>query len=116
MFNLIKELTELVGPVGQEEIVLDHMEQLWRAEGVAVERTKVGNLLARVGGSGPKVLLAAHADELCYLVRAIDPQGFLWLANGQGWQRAYGLRNSFTIGQRVKILARSGVMPSSTSS
>ena len=111
MFNLIKELTELVGPVGQEEIVLDHMEQLWRAEGVAVERTKVGNLLARVGGSGPKVLLAAHADELCYLVRAIDPQGFLWLANGQGWQRAYGLRNSFTIGQRVKILARSGVMP-----
>ncbi|MCB9157692.1 MAG: M20/M25/M40 family metallo-hydrolase [Caldilineaceae bacterium] len=111
MFNLIKELTELVGPVGQEEIVLDRMEQLWRAEGVAVERTKVGNLLARVGGSGPKVLLAAHADELCYLVRAIDPQGFLWLANGQGWQRAYGLRNSFTIGQRVKILARSGVIP-----
>ncbi|MEZ4708303.1 MAG: M20/M25/M40 family metallo-hydrolase [Caldilineaceae bacterium] len=111
MFNLIKELTELIGPVGQEKIVLDHMEQLWRAEGVAVERTKVGNLLARVGGSGPKVLLAAHADELCYLVRAIDPQGFLWLANGQGWQRAYGLRNSFTIGQRVKILARSGIIP-----
>ncbi|MEZ4658713.1 MAG: M20/M25/M40 family metallo-hydrolase [Caldilineaceae bacterium] len=111
MFNLIKELTELVGPVGQEEIVLNHMEQLWRAEGAPVERTKVGNLLARVGGSGPKVLLAAHADELCYLVRAIDPQGFLWLANGQGWQRAYGLRNSFTIGQRVKILARSGVIP-----
>lgn len=111
MFNLIKELTELVGPVGQEEIVLDHMEQMWRSDGIEVERTKVGNLLGRVGGSGPKVVLAAHADELCYLVRAIDAQGFLWLANGQAWQRTYGLRNSFTIGQRVKVLARDGVIP-----
>ena len=30
MFELIKELTELVGPVGQESIVLDRIEILWR--------------------------------------------------------------------------------------
>ena len=30
MFDLIKELTELPGPVGQEEVVLAHMEALWR--------------------------------------------------------------------------------------
>ena len=55
--------------------------------------------------------MIAHGDELCFLVRAIDELGFLWLANGQGWQRNAGLRNSFTIGQRVKVLARKGDVP-----
>lgn len=111
MFELIKELTELAGPVGQEEIVLDRIEELWQESGAQTERTRIGNVLAHVGGAGPRVLLAAHADELCYLVRDIHPAGFLWLANGQAWQRAYGLRNAFTIGQRVTILARSGPIP-----
>lgn len=111
MFDLIKELTELVGPVGQEHAVLDRMETLWREAGAHTERTRIGNVLARCGGQGPKLLLAAHADELCYLVRAVDPGGFLWLANGQGWSRSVGNRNSFYIGQRVKVLARSGIIP-----
>jgi endoglucanase len=111
MFALIKELTELVGPVGQEHEVLDHVEGLWRGEGLTVERTKIGNLYAHVGGSGPRVVMAAHADELSYLVRAIHPSGFLWLANGQAWVRTTGLRNGFTIGQRVKVLARRRILP-----
>jgi endoglucanase len=111
MFDLIKTLTELTGPVGQEAAVLDAVEQLWREAGAETERTRIGNVLGRVGERGPKILLAAHADELCYLVRAIDADGFLWLANGQAWQRTYGLRNAFTIGQRVRVLARSGEIP-----
>lgn len=108
MFALIKELTELPGPIGEEGAVLDHIEALWRAEGVAVERTRTGNLIARAGGTGPRLLLVAHADELCYLVRAIDPGGFLWLANGQTWTRTTDIRNWFIVGQRVAVLARSG--------
>ncbi|MCB0122577.1 MAG: hypothetical protein KDE58_10055, partial [Caldilineaceae bacterium] len=111
MFDLIKTLTELDGPVGQEGPVLDYIEPLWQSLGAQTERTKIGNILARCGGTGPKLLLAAHADELCYLVRAMDPAGFIWLANGQGWQRQTGNRNAFYIGQRVKILARSGPIP-----
>ena len=111
MFALIKELAELSGPVGQEKVVLDHVEGLWRGEGLTVERTKIGNLYAHVGGSGPRVVMAAHADELAYLVRAIHPDGFLWLAGGQAWMRTVGLRNSFTIGQRVRVLARKQTIP-----
>lgn len=111
MFALIKELTELVGPVGQEQEVLDHVEGLWRGEGLTVERTKIGNLFAHAGGNGPRVVMAAHADELTYLVRAIHPDGFLWLAGGQAWLRTAGLRNGFTIGQRVKVVARKGIIP-----
>jgi tetrahedral aminopeptidase len=111
VFDLIKRLTELEGPVGQEHAVLDYVEGLWRGLGVPTERTRIGNVLARAGGRGPRLLMVAHADELCYLVRAVHPGGFLWLANGQGWERRTSLRNWFTVGQRVKVLARSGVIP-----
>ena len=111
MFTLIKELTELSGPVGQEEVVLARMEELWRAEGAEVTRTRIGNVVARAGGDGPRLMMIAHADELCFLVRSVDAGGFLWLANGQAWQRSMGLRNSFTIGQRVRILARNAIVP-----
>ncbi len=53
MISLIKELTELVGPVGQEHAVLDHVQSLWQASGAQVERTRIGNVLARAGGQGP---------------------------------------------------------------
>jgi endoglucanase len=111
VFDLIKELTELTGPVGQEQAVLDYIQPLWRAAGAEITRTRIGNLVARVDGPGPRLLLVAHADELCYLVRSIDPAGFLWLANGQGWERKTSMRNWFTVGQRVRVLARSGPLP-----
>ena len=111
MFDLIKELTELPGPVGQEQQVLERVAELWTDAGAVVSRTRIGNVVAHAGGVGPRVVMVAHGDELCYLVRAVDENGFLWLANGQAWQRSAGLRNSFTIGQRVTILARNGPFP-----
>jgi endoglucanase len=111
MFDLIKDLTEFIGPVGQESEIINHIDALWRDAGLVTERTGIGNLLGRVGGAGKKLLIAAHADELCYLVRAIDPDGFLFLANGQGWSRTTELRNYFTVGSRVVVLARHGPLP-----
>ena len=111
MFDLIKRLCELTGPSGQEGPVLDETERLWREAGLTTERLRTGTLLGRAGGRGRKVLLLAHADELCYLVRSIDPGGFLWLANGQAWSRAFGARNWFTVGSRVRVLAGSGELP-----
>lgn len=111
MFELIKELTELAGPVGQEETVLARMESLWQEAGANVTRTRIGNVVAHVGGEGERLLLIAHADELCFLVRSIDYNGMIWLANGQAWQRSAGMRNAFTIGQPVQVLARNGPLP-----
>jgi len=111
LFALIKALAELDGPVGQEEEVLDYVEHLWQAAGAGTERTRIGNIVARAGGRGRKLLLVAHADELCYLVRAIAPGGFLWLANGQAWGRTTSKRDWFTVGQRVHVLARTGTLP-----
>ncbi|MEI2701834.1 MAG: hypothetical protein V9E83_05455 [Baekduia sp.] len=80
MFDLIKELTELPGPIGEEGVVLDRIEAIWREAGATTERTRIGNVIARArAAAGRSVLLVAHADELCYL-RARDPPRRLPLA------------------------------------
>ncbi|HEV7213842.1 MAG TPA: M42 family peptidase, partial [Chloroflexota bacterium] len=111
LIDLLTTLTETVGPSGEEALVLETVTALWREAGAQVERSPIGNLLGRAGGRGPRLLLAAHADELCYFVRAIDPAGYLWLANGQAWTRTTSMRNAFTIGAPVQVLARNGPIP-----
>ncbi|MGI9252112.1 MAG: M42 family metallopeptidase [Thermomicrobiales bacterium] len=89
LFETIKTLTELPGPVGHEDAVQDWLYDRWYGAGFAVRRTRVGNLLARVGGSGPKLLLFGHADELCLVVKSVTDDGFLHLwyygANPDGY-------------------------------
>lgn len=111
MFELIKDLCELSGPVGQEQAVLDRVAELWQGMGLAVARSKIGNLTAEVGGRGPRIALVAHADELTYLVRAIHPDGFLWLAGGQAWTRTASVRSTYPAGLRVRVLGRHATVP-----
>lgn len=84
MFELVKTLTELFGPTGWETPVQDWLAERWAAMNLAVTRTPIGNLLARVGGRGPKLLIGAHADEICFRVKSVDAGGFLWLTAGRG--------------------------------
>lgn len=79
IFGLVKTLTELAGPVGQEDAVQGWLAERWGAFAPEVRRTRVGNLLARVGGSGPRLLLVGHADEICLLVKSVSDEGFLSL-------------------------------------
>ena len=108
VLDLIEELTQIVAPCGQEGPVLDRTQELWDEAGLATERTRIGNVVDRLGGKGPCLLLAVHGDELSFVVRDVHPDGFLWLAGGQGWARTWSVRNAFTIGQRVQVLAREG--------
>jgi len=77
--DLVTTLTELPGPVGQEDAVQDWLAERWGGFAREVRRTRVGNLLARVGGEGPRLLLVGHADEICLLVKSVSDDGFLHL-------------------------------------
>lgn len=79
MFALVKELSELAGPAGHEDPVQDWIAQRWPTFAHDVCRTRVNNVLARVGGSGPRLALVAHADEICLMVKSISEDGFLHL-------------------------------------
>ncbi|MBW3634530.1 MAG: M42 family peptidase [Chloroflexi bacterium] len=79
MFALVKELSELAGPTGHEDAVQDWLERRWSGFATDVRRTRVNNILARVGGSGPLLVLVAHADEICLMVKSVTDDGFLHL-------------------------------------
>lgn len=79
LFDLVKTLTEMAGPVGHEDPVQDWLADRWAVIAPEVRRTRVGNVLARVGGRGPRLLIFAHADEICLVVKSITDDGFLHL-------------------------------------
>lgn len=84
MFDLVRTLTELDGPTGYEDAVQDWLTARWTKLGLAVERTPIGNLMARLGGEGSRLLIGAHADEISFRVKSIDDRGYLWLTSGRG--------------------------------
>ena len=83
MFNLLKTLCELPGPGGDEGPVHDFLEARWAPRARSIRRTRVNNLIAEMGGVGPRLLIAGHADEICFVVRHISEDGFLWITTGQ---------------------------------
>ncbi len=83
MKEIIKKLVEAYGPSGYEQ----HIRELVRAEiaDVSDEITvgRLGSLIAlrrSTGGTGSKIMLAAHMDEIGVMVTHIDDNGFLRFA------------------------------------
>ncbi len=78
--DLLRRLTAAPGVAGFERqvraIVREELEPL--VDDVRVDR--LGNLIAtKRGTSGPTILIAAHMDEIGFLVRHVDRRGFLRL-------------------------------------
>lgn len=67
------------GLSGHEGRVRHHLRQQLTALGIASATDRQGNLIATIEGSGaaPKVMLFAHMDQLGFVVRKIEADGFL---------------------------------------
>lgn len=84
---------------------MDWCERRWAERSESIERSPTGNLYARIGGSGRKVLIQAHADEIGFVVRSIDGEGFLHLATAQAGEDP---AKRFPVGQPAIVLGRFG--------
>lgn len=82
---LLKQLSEVAGIPGWEDRVRDLVIQ--ELEGLVddVRVDALGNVIAHKTGSGKKVMLAAHMDEIGFYVRHIDDKGFLRVQNVGGF-------------------------------
>ncbi|UCH27215.1 MAG: hypothetical protein JSV66_06125 [Trueperaceae bacterium] len=110
LFETVKTLTEMLGPSGYEDRVQDWLESKWREAGCEVHRSRVGNLFAKVGGSGPKLLVAAHADEISFRVKSIDADGHLLLTSGTGGSELSPPHFAF-VAQPCTVLTPEGEVP-----
>ena len=107
--DTLLDLMALPAPSGQEEPVLAWCRETWSALGADVETSPIGNVYAHIAGSGPRLLLQGHADEISFIVRGIDERGFIWLSDGQGSNRKFHSR--YPVGQAALVLTRTGAVP-----
>jgi endoglucanase len=105
--SLLAELCAIPAPSGAESELADHLHTRWADRCGEVRRDRVGNLVARVGGSGPRVLVQAHMDQVGYVVRYVTEDGFVLLDGSQGDRRT-GPERRHPVGQPVKLLTRDG--------
>ncbi len=99
--QLLKELSEAHGVPGYENEVraLVHC----RLRGVGdIERDNVGSLICRNGAGGPRVMLAAHLDEIGLMVSHITEEGALRFATLGAWW------GQVLLGQRVLVKTQRG--------
>jgi endoglucanase len=101
--TLLKELTEANGIPGHETEVRKLMRHHLESVG-EVSHDKLGSLICRKPGDTvePKVMLAAHMDEIGFIVSNITNQGFVKFTPSGGWW------DHVLLAQRVVIETASG--------
>lgn len=101
--KLLKELSEARGTIGREDevrrILVRHLTPLGD---ICYDR--LGSVICKLPGAAerPRIMLAAHMDEVGFLVKSITRDGFLRLHLLGGWMAAA------LPGQRMMIQTRAG--------
>lgn len=83
--GVLQRLSELDGPSGFEGPVRDHITYLAGGMADEVEMDRIGNVIARVPGPSPSVMLIAHMDEIGFMVSEVDDDGFIYFTTLGGW-------------------------------
>ncbi|MBI2907463.1 MAG: M42 family metallopeptidase [Chloroflexi bacterium] len=101
--KLLKELTEAGGVPGYEKEVRDIIRRHFQPLG-EISQDKMGSLICKKTGSAtePKVMLAAHMDEIGFMVKHITKEGFVKFTALGGWW------DQVLLGQRVSVKTGKG--------
>lgn len=85
--KLLAELTNAFGPPGYEDEVAAVFIQHLRPLVDEIRRDGMGNVIAVRRGAepGPRLMLTAHMDEVGFMVKSIDEDGFLRYQTLGGW-------------------------------
>lgn len=85
--RLLDELSNAAGPSGFEGPVRDILTRELRAAGLKVSTDGLGSVIGVLAGpsDGPRIMLAAHMDEVGAIVRYITPEGMVKFQLLGGW-------------------------------
>ena len=100
---LLKKLVELPSPSGYEQPVQSAFREYVSQYADSVETDILGNVHAVVNPTGvPRLMFAGHSDQIGFLVRYIDDEGFLYMS------RVGGIDVPALHSRRIRIWTRSG--------
>lgn len=102
--RLLAELTNAYGPTGYEGPVREIMRREFARYCDQIETDGIGSLIARLRGTAdePRIMMAAHMDEVGLVVKYVTPEGFVKFQTLGGWL------DQALINQRFVILTRKG--------
>lgn len=102
-FDLLTELTETSGVPGYEDRLRDIVRREFDSVVDEVRSDAMGNLVGTVEGDGAyEVVVAAHMDEIGFMVKHVTDEGFLQLDALGGWDAR------ILKAQRVTVLTEEG--------
>jgi endoglucanase len=89
MFELFKRLVEIPGGSGFEEKVIESVSTELKKNISDVSIDPMGNVIGKIGTGKRSVMVCVHMDEMCMLVKYIDPKGYIYFdLNGMIDERA----------------------------
>src|SRR5512136_574062 len=101
--KLLKRLSETPGIPGREEAMRDIVREALTGHVDDINVDRLGNVIGHKKGTGPKVAVAAHMDEIGFLVSHVDEEtGFLRI------EPLGGFDPRTLIAHRVTVHTRSG--------
>ncbi|QIB73439.1 M42 family metallopeptidase [Halogeometricum borinquense] len=102
-FELLQELTETSGVPGYEDRIRDIVRRELEAHTDKVQTDAMGNVVGTIEGTSDySVAVAAHMDEIGFMVRHVTDEGFVQLDALGGWDAR------ILKAQRVQIHTESG--------
>jgi putative aminopeptidase FrvX len=99
--SLLQAYTTIPAPSGHEEVLGDRVAADWSAHG-PVQRDPLGNRWLALGAGDRHIAIIAHLDEVGFVVRKVEPDGFLRI------HRLGGLPERVLPMQQVLVLGRKG--------
>ncbi|NLN42768.1 MAG: M42 family metallopeptidase [Methanosarcina sp.] len=103
--SLLEKFTNAHGISGFEDDVRELLKKELEPYVDTMRRDCMGNLIAVKKGEGPSIMLAAHMDEIGFMVRYIDDNGFLRFVGIGGWF------DQTILNQRVVVHGKKGSIP-----
>mgnify|MGYP001186271269 CR=1 FL=1 len=100
--DLFKNLTELQGAPGNEQLVKDFMRKELEKYADEIIQDNLGGIFGVKNGVGPKVMVAGHMDEVGFMVTQITKNGMIRFQTLGGWW------NQVLLAQRVQVMTDNG--------
>ncbi len=115
--ELLKELVMAVSPSGRENNIREIIKAQLSSYCDEIYTDALGNLICHKKGNGKKLMLAAHMDEIGFMVNYIDDKGFLRFSIIGGVQKYNSVNSTveFTNGVKGKISYENKENPSTVS-
>ncbi|HEV2127990.1 MAG TPA: M42 family metallopeptidase [Thermomicrobiales bacterium] len=101
-FDLLERLCQVAGIGSRERRVRDLVREELKAHVDEQYVDALGNLVSIRRGSGPRIMVAAHMDEIGFVVRHIDDNAFIRV------QQVGGFDPRVLAAQRVRVHTRDG--------